>query len=79
MEFHVNLSRPLPDQALIESVITAVDPAAVVDIDASARELRVNTWVDAGQLIELVGHAGYFVAPDEVRQMPSICCGGCSG
>ena len=79
MEFHVNLSHPLPDAAAIESALTAIDPSAIVDVDRSARELRVNTWVDAAQLIDLVGQTGYLVAPEEVRQMPSICCGGCSG
>jgi hypothetical protein len=39
----------------------------------------VAASVDATALIALVNQAGYAVAPDQVIQLPSICCGGCSG
>ena len=32
-----------------------------------------------GRMQDLLRRAGYPVAPDRIRQLPSICCGGCSG
>lgn len=78
MEFHVRLASPLQELAMLENAITAFDPAAVVDLDASGL-LRVNAAVDAAQLVALAAQAGYVVAPEDVMQQPSVCCGGCSG
>lgn len=79
MEFHIDLTGPSPDMRAIERAIHAVDPAAVVDVDSAGRTLRISAWVDAAQLLLLIGHAGFPVALDRVSQVPSICCGGCSG
>lgn len=79
MEIHVRLGSPLPELAMLENAITALDPAAVVDVDAAAGLLRVNAAVDAAQLVALASQAGYVLAPDDVMQQPSVCCGGCSG
>ena len=79
MEFHIKLSGPAPDADVIEDAIRAVDPSALVDIDPASPTLRVATSVDARQLVALLDQAGYAVAPQQVTQLPSICCGGCSG
>lgn len=79
MEFHITLSGAAPDPAVIEDAIRTVDPAALVDIDPASPTLRIATSVDSRQLLALIGRAGYPVAPHQVTQLPSICCGGCSG
>lgn len=79
MEFHVQLAGPLPDREAVDEAILAADPAAVIDIDAAGQTLRVAASVDADELIRLLGRAGYPVSTAQVRQLPSICCGGCSG
>lgn len=79
MEFHIEINDSLPDPGAIEDAIRAVDPAALVDIDPAGRTLRVAASVEAVELVALIGRAGYPVAPHQVTQIPSICCGGCSG
>ena len=79
MEFHVDLAGVAADPGLIEEALQAVDPAAIVDIDPSTAILRVATLVDARELVAAIAQAGYHVDPAQVRQLPSICCGGCSG
>jgi copper chaperone CopZ len=79
MEFHVKTTGCAPDVDVILEAVRAVDPSAMVDIDPSGDMLRVAASVDATALIALVNQAGYAVAPDQVIQLPSICCGGCSG
>lgn len=79
MEFHIRLSGPTPDPGVIEHAVRAVDPAALADIEPRTRTLRVATSIGAAHLVALIAEAGYPVAPHEVAQVPSICCGGCSG
>ncbi len=79
MEFHVQFSGPAPDASVLEDAIRDVDPSALVDIDPASPTLRVATSVDARQLVALFSQAGYPVTPGQVTQLPSICCGGCSG
>lgn len=79
MEFHVTLSGATPDPSVVEDAILAVDPAALVDIDASTRRLRIATSLDGRQLVALLNQAGVSVAPTQLVQLPSNCCGSCSG
>jgi hypothetical protein len=79
MEFHIDIPGAAPDPRVIEDAIRDVDPAALVDIDPASPRLRIATSVDARQLVALISQAGYRVDPAQVRQLPSICCGGCSG
>ncbi|WP_166206081.1 hypothetical protein [Cognatiluteimonas telluris] len=79
MEFHITLHGRAPDPLVLEDAIRAVDPAALLDVDPASPTLRVATSLDARQLIALVGEAGYPITPQQVTQLPSICCGGCSG
>jgi hypothetical protein len=57
----------------------SADPAALVDIDGVADELRVSTSMTAGELVQALGTAGLAVPDSSVRLRPSECCGGCSG
>ncbi len=87
MEFHVRIDNHLAalhghGDALLEAVrtmIEQVDPSAVLDIDASGCLLRIAAAIDVAQLEHLLDRAGYPTTPAQVRQLPSICCGGCSG
>ena len=79
MEFQVQLAGTTPDPRVIEDAVRAVDPAALVDIDPAAPVLRIATLVGARELVELMTRAGYRVDAAQVRQLPSTCCGGCSG
>jgi len=79
MEFHITLENPIPDLDAIEAAIRDIDPSAVVDIDASGQLLRVAAALDQDQLIVLMGQAGFQVGRQQIHQVPSICCGGCSG
>jgi len=79
MEFHVFLNQAPPDLEAIGDAIREVDPAAVLDVDASGSVMRVAAAVAASELVDLLGVAGYPVPRDRVSQLPSICCGGCSG
>jgi hypothetical protein len=79
MEFHIQLSGPAPEATVIEDAIRAVDPSALVDIDPASPTLRIATSVEARQLIALIVQAGYPVTLPQLTQLPSICCGGCSG
>ncbi|MGY0556640.1 hypothetical protein [Lysobacter sp. A421] len=79
MEFHISVVGAVPDTDAIEASICEVDPSALVDIDPTGQLLRVATSIDSVELVSLINHAGYPVSSDQVRQLPSICCGGCSG
>ncbi len=85
-EFHIDMGEKagamaLDPQALgrIEDAIHDVDPAAVIDFAPSGHRLRVAAALDANHLAVVLGFAGYPVGPDAIEQLPSICCGGCSG
>lgn len=79
MEFHISMLVPIVDLDAIEQAIGEVDPAAVIDVDPAGLTLRVAASLDAVELVALLAQAGYPVAEHQVLQLPSICCGGCSG
>ena len=79
MEFHIRKIVPTIDLDAVEQAIGAVDPAVVADIDAAGPTLRIATSLDAVELASLLTQAGCPVEPQQVVQLPSICCGGCSG
>lgn len=79
MEFHVRLDGAHPDLDALGDAIREVDPSALLDIDSSGTLLRVAAAVQAGELVVLLAGAGSPVTRGQVTQLPSICCGGCSG
>lgn len=79
MEFHIKLSDSAADVGGIEDALLGIDPAAQVDFAAVPSTLRVATSLDARQLVDVLAQAGHPVAPGEVTQLPSTCCGGCGG
>lgn len=79
MEFHIHLAGARPDVDAIEALVLDADPAAVVDLADADDTLRLAGAFTAVDVVMLMRAAGHPVSPEQVEQLPSICCGGCSG
>lgn len=79
MECHVTPAGPLPTTAALEQALRRADPAAVVEVTHGGRQLRVASVLDEHQLSTLLGTLGCPVTPEDLRRLPSTCCGGCGG
>lgn len=79
MEFDIAIAGEMPDCRVIEAAIGVVDPSVVVDIAPEGDRLRVSTIVGAAELLAVIRLAGYPVSSGQVKQIPSVCCGGCGG
>jgi hypothetical protein len=79
MEFQVRLDRPILDPDAIEAAFRELDAAATVAIDPFEGRLRVSSWISAGDLLGLLRGTGHTVEARQVDQLPSVCCGSCSG
>jgi hypothetical protein len=77
MEFRIRLATATPDVAAINDVLQSVDATAYVDIDPVDHSLRVTAWLEGEDITSLLTNSGHCVR--EIRQLPSICCGGCGG
>lgn len=69
----------LPDVAALDRAIVAVDPAALVDLDADGRTIRMATVLTRAEVLACLAEAGLPADDARLRQLPSVCCGGCSG
>ncbi|KGM55815.1 hypothetical protein N800_11955 [Lysobacter daejeonensis GH1-9] len=79
MEFRVHFANGQPDLGAVEAAVLSADPAALVDFDATGAALRLAGVFTAVDVVVLMTQAGYPITPEQVTQLPSICCGGCSG
>ncbi len=79
MEFHIAMTGPSPDPAVVQDALFHIDPTAVADLDMSGLVLRVSASPTAADLVEILRRTGWPVTPEQVVQLPSICCGGCGG
>lgn len=79
MEYHVTLTGLVPDLHSIDQTIRTADPAALVDLDRSNRQLRIAAAVGSAELLSLLGRAGLNVTRAQIAAQPSVCCGGCGG
>ncbi len=79
MEFRIDIVIDADRLATIEQAIRGVDPAAVVDVDPDGMHLRVAGSFEVVELQLLLQAAGQRVSALQIVQLPSICCGGCSG
>ena len=80
MEYRVELfGTPLPAAATLEALLESEDAAAVSELDHASHVWRVNTSLATTELLHLLERLGCRVAPDSVKLLPSVCCGGCSG
>lgn len=67
------------DLGLVTEMLTAFDPAAIVDIDGSGSMLRFSTFLGTAEIVPLLKAAGVPLPRSGVTQVPSECCGGCGG
>jgi hypothetical protein len=79
MEYAFELPCAMPDLSPLDRAIAGLDPAALVDVDASGRTLRMATVLTRDELLSCMREAGLAAEPSRLRQLPSVCCGGCSG
>ena len=79
MEFRYHRTGTTPDLAEIERAIARLDPAVLVDTDASARVVRIATVLDEFELLDCLRRAGAEVGIGALEHLPSVCCGGCGG
>ena len=78
MEYVFRTAGAAPDLEGIGRELAALDPAAVLDFDASGPAVRISTWVTQRELLDCLRAAGVDLAPGDLEQLPSVCCGGCS-
>jgi len=67
------------DFAQFSRLLIDADPAAMVDRAAGSGRLRMSTVLDIRSIATLLGHAGAAKVTASIEQLPSTCCGGCSG
>jgi hypothetical protein len=79
MEFQIALTDACPGPDVIQDVMLDIDPNAVVDLDMSGLVMRISSYVPVSDLVDVLQRTGWAVTPEQVVQLPSICCGGCSG
>ena len=80
MEYRIELfGTRLPTPATLEALLESEDAAAVSELDGASHVWRVNTSLASVELLALLARLGCRVAPANVRLLPSVCCGGCSG
>ncbi|HET8818590.1 MAG TPA: hypothetical protein VFM73_03520 [Xanthomonadaceae bacterium] len=78
MEYVFRTAGPVPDIDLIERELAALDPAALLDFDASGPAVRISTWATVRELLECLHAVGVAANADDLELQPSVCCGGCS-
>lgn len=79
MEYQITLAGPKPDLAALQLALHGQDPAALLAIDTTGRQLRVATWLPAPELQALLRRNGLNLRDGELEAQPSVCCGGCGG
>ena len=79
MEFHIKTKGVQPDLDAINDALTAIDPAAVADMDAAAATLWVSAALGLHELLSLLAQAGYPVERNQLEPIAPVCCGGCGG
>ena len=80
MEFQIALTAASPAPEVVQNAMYAVDSSALVDLDMSGLITRISSWVPVSDLITVLQRTGcWIVKSEQIAQLPSICCGGCSG
>jgi hypothetical protein len=80
MEYRIELfGATMPAGATLDALLESEDAGAVSDLDRVGRVWRVNTVLAADELRGLLARLGCRVEAAQVRALPSVCCGGCSG
>ena len=84
MEYHINiegLENP-PSLEKVRDLLEEEDPACVVDASPTSSQVnqwRVSTYLSKSDLQTCLQGLDVEINPTRIVQLPSICCGGCSG
>ena len=62
-----------------ETTIECEELTLVAQLDGNDKLLRVNAETDARELLAVLQGIDLPVDAGDITQIPSICCGGCSG
>lgn len=79
MQFSLNTQSRHVDPLAIERGLLALDPAALMDMDAGSHTVRISTSATRNELLAFLGPMGLADNPADLVQLPSECCGGCGG
>ena len=79
MQYRIDVASQKPDMLVIQQALYQADPAALVDLDRLAGQLRISTWLSTPELVKVVDAAGFAITSERVTVVPSECCGGCGG
>jgi hypothetical protein len=79
MQFKVAIASHASAVPRIERALRDADPAASIDFDTGADQMRVSTFLSVRELVEIADRAGLTSAGERVVAQPSECCGGCGG
>ena len=78
MEFVFRIAGSVPDLDRIGPELAALDPAALLDFDASGPAVRISTSATERELLASLRAAGIDARGEDLVRQPSVCCGGCS-
>jgi hypothetical protein len=78
MEYRIELVGRV-EHARLQALLAQEDPSAVSDVDPGRGLLRVSTALPARDLAQVLARAGAPTPVALISQLPSVCCGGCSG
>lgn len=78
MEYVFRIAGSVPDLDRIGRELAALDPAALLDFDASGPAVRISTSATERELLASLRAAGIDARGEDLVRQPSVCCGGCS-
>ena len=78
MEYVFRTAGAAPDLERMGRELAALDPAAVLDFDASGPAVRISTSATERELLASLRAAGLDARGEDLVRQPSVCCGGCS-
>lgn len=78
MEFRIDLPST-PDLDRVAHLLRDEDPAAVFDAAPGSLGVRLSTVLNANEVQDVFARAGQPLQAAQIRQLPSVCCGGCGG
>ena len=79
MQVIVHTTGDTPNLTAIEDAIAHLDPAVVLDVDATGHGVRISAAVTEYELLACLRKAGLDAEPQQLVRLPSECCGGCGG
>lgn len=62
-----------------EALLQVIDPMAQVDRENGSGALRISTVMTRPELLGALRDCALVIHPDDLIEVPSMCCGSCSG